>query len=118
MGCPVVHFDIGCSDKKRTKEFYTALFDWSASEGPTPGYSMVDTGAGPDTVAGGIGAPQSPDDPGGIIVYLKVDDLQGTLDKAEKLGGHAVMPPTPLPENYGSIALLSDPDGNTVGIWA
>jgi hypothetical protein len=28
MGNPVVHFEIGCRDSKKTPEFYSGLFDW------------------------------------------------------------------------------------------
>ncbi len=32
MGRPVVHFEIGCKDKKKTADFYAQLFDWNISE--------------------------------------------------------------------------------------
>ncbi len=32
MGRPVVHFEIGCRDGKKTQEFYKKLFDWKISE--------------------------------------------------------------------------------------
>lgn len=28
MGRPVVHFEIGCKDSRKTQEFYKQLFDW------------------------------------------------------------------------------------------
>jgi predicted enzyme related to lactoylglutathione lyase len=79
---------------------------------------MVDTGGGEGAVGGGIGATQGADDPPGVTIYLRVDDLQRSLDQAEALGGATVLGPTELPGGYGSFALLTDPAGNTVGIWA
>lgn len=118
MGAPVVWFDISSKDPARLTAFYTELFGWTTGESPTPGYTMIDTGAAPETVAGGIGAAQSPDDPTGITMYVRVDDLQGYIDKAEKLGGSAIMPPMDLDGGYGRIAVIGDPDGNPVGLWA
>jgi len=117
MGAPVAWFEISSKDPGKAAKFYGKLFDWKISEGPTPDYSMVDTGGGDEAVNGGIGK-QGPDDPGGITVYVKVDNLKTYLARAEKLGGRTILPPTDLPGDYGAFALLADPDGNTVGLWA
>ena len=117
MGAPVVWFDISSKDPTRLTAFYTELFAWTAGDSPTPGYSMIDTGAEPETVAGGIGAAQD-GGPTGITMYVRVDDLQAYIDKAVKLGGSSIMPPMDLDGGYGRIAVIGDPDGNPVGLWA
>ena len=48
---------------------------------------------------------------------MRVDDLQASLDRAETLGGKALVPPTDLPDGYGRFAMFADPDGNTIGLW-
>jgi predicted enzyme related to lactoylglutathione lyase len=53
-----------------------------------------------------------------VTVYMKVDDLQGRLEKAERLGGETAIAPTDLAGEFGRFALLADPDGHTVGIWS
>ena len=118
MGAPVAWFEITAKDPSALVDFYRELFDWTVTPGPDDGYSLVDTGAGPDSVGGGIGATQSPDDPGGVTVYMRVDDLQAHLDKAEKLGGKTIVPPTDLPGEFGRFAMFSDPAGNNVGLWS
>jgi uncharacterized protein len=118
MGASIAYVEITSKDPARIAGFYGKLFDWTISDGPTPDYSMIDTGAGDDGVSGGVGPVQGPDDPGGITVYVKVDDLQATLDRAEALGGRTVVPPSDLPGDYGTFAVFSDPDGNSVGLWA
>jgi predicted enzyme related to lactoylglutathione lyase len=118
MGAPVAHFEITSKDPARLITFYGELFGWSIGDSPTPGYSMVDTEAGPTAVSGGIGATQGPDDPTGVTVYMRVDDLQGYVDKAVKLGGSLVVEPMDLPDDFGRIAVVADPDGNPVGLWA
>src|SRR4051794_1833490 len=43
-GRPVVHFEIGCRDTPKTKDFYAKLFDWQIhTEGPM---TDIKTGAG------------------------------------------------------------------------
>ena len=50
-------------------------------------------------------------------IYMRVDDLDKYLDRAEQLGGKRLVPPTDLPEDYGRFAIFTDPDGNAVGLW-
>ena len=118
MGAPVAWFEITSHDPARLVAFYRELFDWTITDGPEPGYSMVDTGAGDAAIGGGIGATQGADDPGGVAVYMRVDDLQAYLDKVETLGGKALVPPTDLPGGYGRFAMFADPDGHAVGLWS
>ncbi|HYM83928.1 MAG TPA: VOC family protein [Candidatus Dormibacteraeota bacterium] len=118
MGVPVAYFEIVSPDVDRARRFYSELFDWKLVDIGDPTYSMVDTGAGDAAIGGGIGQPQRPTDPGGTKIYMRVDDLQAYLERAERLGGRTVVPPTPLPGDFGSFAVLADPDGQLVGLWA
>jgi predicted enzyme related to lactoylglutathione lyase len=118
MGAPIAWFEITSHDPTRLVAFYRELFDWAIADGPEPGYSMVDTGAGDAAIGGGIGSTQGADDPGGVTVYMRVEDLQAYLDKAETLGGKALVPPTDLPGGYGRFAMFADPDGHAVGLWS
>ena len=118
MGAPVAWFDITTTDPGPLLDFYTELFGWATANSGADGYTLVDTGAGDGAIGGGIGATQSPDDPGSVTIYMKVDDLQAYLDKAEKLGGKTVMPPMDLPGDYGRFALFADPAGHTIGLWS
>ena len=116
MGAPVSWFDISSADPKRIGDFYSKLFGWTLSESGTDGYSLVDTGAGDGAIGGGIQTARDIGDAGTTTIYLRVDDLQGTLDQAVALGGDVLVPPTPLPGDYGSFAMFSDPDGRAVGL--
>lgn len=110
MGCPVVHFEIGCRDSAKAQEFYGKLFDWKIdAQGPA---AMIAAGTG------GI--------PGHITTlghepyhyttfYVSVDDVAAYLKKAEALGGTTLVPPIQIPT--GTFAWMQDPDGNTVGLW-
>jgi len=118
MGMPVAFFEIVSDDHERAQSFYAALFDWQVAADPDMGgYGLVDTGAGEGAIGGGIGPSMGSGDTG-VKFYVRVPDLQAALDRAEELGGKALVPPTDLPGDFGRFAILADPDGNAVGLWA
>ena len=50
-----------------------------------------------------------------VSVYLRVEDLDATLAKAEKLGGKVVLPPSQVPGGP-KLAMFADPAGNVTGL--
>lgn len=118
MGQPVAFFEIVSPDHERAQAFYRDLFGWQVAADPRMGgYGLVDTGAGEHAVGGGIGPASTPDE-AGVKIYLRVDDLEAYLKRAETLGGTRLVPPTDLPGDFGRFAIFADPDGNQVGLWA
>jgi predicted enzyme related to lactoylglutathione lyase len=114
----VAYFELTSPDHERAQKFYAELFDWQIAADPAmPGYGMVDTGAGEAAIGGGIGPSQAPGDTG-VKFCVRVDDLEAYLARAERLGGRPLVPAMDLPGDYGRIAVLADPDGNPVGLWA
>jgi len=119
MGSPVMWFEITSTDPARARDFYTQLFGWTGEAPPElGGYTLIDTGAPAEAVGGGIGAADPDGLAPGILLYVRVEDLDATLAKAASLGGSTLTPPTKLPADNGSIAVLADPDGHAVGLWA
>jgi predicted enzyme related to lactoylglutathione lyase len=122
MGNPVAFFEIVSPDAARARAFYTELFGWTADANPAfGGYALVDTQAGEGAIGAGIGGGiGAADEPGeaGVKIYMRVEDLEACVEKAEKLGGTLVVPPHDLPGDAGRTAIFTDPDGNQVGLWA
>ncbi|HLJ55162.1 MAG TPA: VOC family protein [Chthonomonadaceae bacterium] len=108
--CPVVHFDIGCKDSGKTKEFYSQLFDWKIKQqGPA---GVIDTGS-KEGIQGHITSlGHEPEHY--VTFYVQVSDIQAYLDKAGKLGGKTLVPAVKIPT--GQFAWIADPDGNIVGL--
>src|ERR1700678_3205991 len=105
MPHPVVHFEIGCKDSKKTQEFYKTLFDWKITEAGPPASIIA---------AAHISA-LGHEPHHYTIFYVEVDDVQAYLDRAQKLGAKTLVPPVPIPT--GTFAWLQDPEGNTIGLW-
>ena len=112
MPNPVVHFEVQSKDAKRRQDFFAKLFGWHVDAENPMGYGMVDTHTEDKGINGGITATQGPNQ---VTFYVEVDDLEGYLDKAETLGGKTIMPVTEIPDAV-TLALFSDPDGNTIGL--
>jgi predicted enzyme related to lactoylglutathione lyase len=122
---PIVHFEFGVRDIAKAKSFYGPLFGWEFLPAPPQVPTAMIGNIGPmapgnkDTCQPGIGGHiNSLGHPPHTycVVYAQVDDLKATIAQAEKLGGKALVPPTEIP-NLGSFAWISDPEGNTVGLW-
>jgi predicted enzyme related to lactoylglutathione lyase len=114
MGRPVVHFEINAKDSKKLGSFYSELFDWKIDTNNPVGYGLIDTG-GEGGIGGGIGQWDA-NVPSYLSVYVQVNELQQAyLDKAEKLGGKTIVPPTEIP-NTVTFAMFQDPEGNMIGL--
>ena len=99
------------NDLKKSAEFYTALFGWTAGEQNIGGinYTVFMNGERP---AGGMmeiameRGQMSPH----WLVYFAVKDCDVSADNALSLGGEIISPPADIPE-IGRIASLKDSQG-------
>jgi len=51
-----------------------------------------------------------------VTIYVSVDDLRASLERAEELGGKKVVEPMPIP-GVGTFAMFQDPDGVMIGLF-
>lgn len=112
---PPAWIDITSTDASRSRAFYGELFGWQMHVEQALNYGII---APTDTnLPGGIGqaGENSPYLPG-VIVYFTVPDLDASQVKAEQLGGSLIVPPWDIP-GLGRMAVLTDPDGNRIGLW-
>jgi len=114
MAAPVVHWEINARDANRAKEFYSSLFGWKINSNNPMNYGIVNTGSKLGA-NGGIGQTSGTTPAPTVTFYVQVKDLQAYLNKAESLGGRTVMPPTEIP-GMVTLAMFSDPEGNTIGL--
>lgn len=114
MGSPVMQFQILAKDPERAAAFYTGLFGWTQNADNALGYRQLSTGAGRG-IDGGIW-PSPPEGSSFVQLFVEVDDLAATLEKARALGGSVLLPPQTLPEG-DAMALFRDPEGIPVALW-
>ena len=114
MGAPVVHFEIMGGEGNELEMFYRELFGWKIDSNNPMKYGVVETGGGPGGINGGVGP--SNDRSKRVSVYAEVEDLQVTLNRAERLGGKTILPPTEVPGGP-KLAMFADPAGNITGLF-
>jgi uncharacterized protein len=130
MGNPVVHFQLCAEDVDAMSTFYREVFGWqieprrltSVDENVVGTYPIIEAEEG--GIAGGI-TDRIPAK-GGAVLVIEVDDVDATLERVVRLGGHKRFPET-TPERMALSAdegddvrfewqEFEDPEGNLVGI--
>jgi len=112
MSAPVVHFEIMGGNGSELEKFYSDVFGWKINSNNPMKYGVVETG-GSGGINGGVGP--SSDGQKRVSVYIRVADLQGTLDRVERLGGKTILPPSDVPGGP-KLAMFADPAGNVTGL--
>jgi predicted enzyme related to lactoylglutathione lyase len=118
MGQPVVHFEVIGKDAQGLQSFYGELFGWEIDADNQMNYGIVqregNTTADGTGIGGGVGPAQEGSD-GWVTFYVATDDVEGSLRKAEELGGKRVMGPMEVPDGP-ELGLFNDPEGHLVGV--
>ena len=116
MGNPVVHFEIGGKDVERLIDFYSTVFEWNII--PLNDQLYIADPASDQGIEGHLfQTTEEMDFTNLVIIYVQVDDIQASLEKAESLGGKTCVPPQVIPGGMGSFAMFLDPSGNSVGLY-
>ena len=108
--------DLFTSDPERTQAFYNELFGWTCEEaGPEYGgyFNFSKDGV---QVAGGMRNDGESGAPDHWTVYLAVENAEGTVAAVAAQGGAVIVPAMPVMD-LGSMAVVTDPAGDAIGIW-
>jgi predicted enzyme related to lactoylglutathione lyase len=118
---PVGWFEIYVKDMNRAKSFYEAVLGLPLTKLPASGGSLEDMWTFPmnQGASGAAGAlarmDEAPVGPGGTIVYFVTEDCGKAAHRAKDAGGQIVKDKFSIGQ-YGNIALVSDLDGNIIGL--
>ena len=104
------YIELTVTDLAEAKAFYASAFGWTFNDyGPT--YAGIVRGAGE---AGGLTVGEVR--PGGPLVVLYSDDLEGSVAAVVEAGGAIVKEPFDFPG--GRRFHFTDPAGNELAVWA
>lgn len=112
MGYPVVHFEITSTMAEKLHAFYKKVFGWSINADNPMNYGIVDTNAGAG-INGGIGPSMGPQST--VTFYVIVPNLEDTVAKAQTFGSQVLLPPSEVMPDL-KIAIITDPEGNALGL--
>jgi len=113
MGLPIVHIEIAGTNGPELESFYRAMFDWKIDhqgEGDLQ-YGFIQEIADGD-VGGGIR--HEPEGPNEIVFYVEVENLENAVAQAVDLGASVRI--NPIDTGKITFALITDPQGNPVGL--
>jgi len=108
----IAHIEIPVKDTDRSAEFYSKLFGWdfrpfgrgyhlyNSHKSFTVGLRKADNIVSGDTT----------------IFHLRIDNIEGYLNKSTELGGNVYRGKTIIPA-MGHYALIKDIDGNIIGLF-
>ncbi len=107
--------DLMTSDPARARDFYTALFGWTAEE-PNDEFGGYFNFRKDDVrIAGCMQA--MPDGAKDVwSVHLATDDAEKTVEVAQAHGGSVLVPPMAVGD-LGVMSAVVDPSGAAVGAW-
>lgn len=108
-----VWHDLITTDIPAAIEFYKKTVGWTTQAfDPEGKYVMWANQSGPVGGVGPAGDEMAPH----WRPYIGTDDMNASIELAEKLGGELVTPPTDI-SNGGQWAVLKDPQGNEFGLY-
>lgn len=115
--------EIASTDLETCKSFYSNVFGWQFKKSESTGQEFEylefasDGGPAPD----GALYQMNPEMFGGqvppahIALYVSVDDVDASVEKAKELGGSVVFGPYDIP-NVGRFAIINDPTGASISM--
>lgn len=115
-------FEIPTTDINRAQKFYEAIFSISMMPMDLPNIKMrmfplddMMTQVGGALVdSGGFHKASVTDGP---LIYLNGNpDVQNILDRVQAAGGNIMVPKTEISPEYGFMAVITDTEGNRIGL--
>lgn len=113
-----VWFDYVAPDIKKAQGFFGELFHWKTQEVPAAAHGVPYTmiALGDQTIGGYVPTPEGAPKIGHWVSSLAVRDANATCAQIVSLGGKVHKQPEKMGE-YGSMAIVADPQGGVFALW-
>jgi uncharacterized protein len=118
----VTWFELPADDTQRANDFYSKVFGWQLSAmggGSMMAVTTPSDNQGAPTGAGAINGDISPRGkalPHPLLV-ISVENIEEKVKAIEAEGGQVIMPRTEMAEMNAVYAVVSDTEGNALGLW-
>jgi len=109
----VRYLQIPTADVDASAGFYERALGWTIRTRSDGSTAFDDTTA---EVSGEWVLDRQPAGDTGVLVYVRVDDVEATFQKIAEAGGEIIVPPTPQGETM-AYATFRDPAGNVLGVF-
>ncbi|MEJ2103761.1 MAG: VOC family protein [Ignavibacteriaceae bacterium] len=108
----IAHVEIPSTNLERSSEFYKKVFGWEFKPFGN-GYLLFNNHQG---IMAGLRKVEKVLKGDCTVFHVNVDNVDQMLEKVKASGGHIKTGKTTIPA-MGWYAVLSDPDGNSVGLY-
>jgi len=113
MSNPLIsHIEIPSTDLNRSSEFFKNVFGWEFKPFGN-GYLLFNNHQG---IMAGLRKVETVVKGDTTVFHVTVDHLEQALEKTKTAGGHIKTGKTTIPA-MGWYAVISDPDGNSIGLY-
>lgn len=110
----ICYFEIPASDVEASARFYADVFGWTIRT-RGDGQRAFDDSTG--AISGSWVAGRRPASEPGVVLYVMVDSIPGTLEEVQAAGGRVSTPMTSLGASGEAYATILDPAGNLIGLY-
>ena len=110
----ICYVEIPTEDVERSARFYAEVFGWTIRTRGDGQRAFDDTTG---AVSGAWVTGRPPMRQPGMLTYVMVDSIEGTLAKVAAAGGLVATPRTALSSPGEAFATVTDPAGNVVGLY-
>lgn len=104
--------EITARDPQKVRAFLESVFGWRVEEHGPGIMTFARTEAGID----GHILRWTREEPPYVAFYVKVDDIQATVERVVKAGGTVIVPEAEIPGG-GRFALFTDPEDHLMGVY-
>ena len=108
----IAHVEIPSTDLDRSKDFLNKVFNWELKPFGH-GYLLFNNHRG---IMVGLRKVEKVSTGDTTVFHVNVNDIESTIKSAEANGGTIKRGKTVIPA-MGWYALITDPDGNTIGLY-
>jgi predicted enzyme related to lactoylglutathione lyase len=110
----ICYLEIPAADIAASAKFYADVFGWNIRT-RSDGQRAFDDSSG--AVSGSWVPGRRPASEPGVLVYVMVDSIPATLQRASAAGGRVSTPITSLGASGDAYATILDPAGNLIGLY-